>query len=80
MRPLAAVIRIQQELQDKEFGNVNLRDIERVRQLYNWLKANLPDESKISVPPKIHARYQNKHLRSFVSAMILTFIVRKNSK
>ena len=43
MKPLSAVIRIQQELQDKEFGNVNLRDIERVRQLYNWLKVNLPD-------------------------------------
>jgi hypothetical protein len=60
---------------------VSLRDIERLKRVYHWLKDNLPLESKIFDKPKVvQKNYQNKPMRAFIVALGLVYLSRLNVK
>jgi hypothetical protein len=68
------ICNIQRKLNTLLWGFVSLRDVERFRQIYTWLKEKLPEKSVIVNPPTfVRKYYANKHLRAFIISLSLTY-------
>ena len=75
-----AIFEIQKKLSNDRDTIVSLRDIERLRKLYRWLKENIPRQSSININQAIENHYNNEKLRSIFLAISFTYLIRLDSE
>ena len=75
-----AIFSIHKKLVECQGNVVSLRDIERLRKLYRWLKLNLPSVANININQTIERHYQNINLRSVFLTISFTFLVRLDTE